>query len=153
MKLTHSILCTFVVICTFNTAKTQNTNQLIPFASGLTNPVCISHAGDNRLFVANQRGIINILRSTGEVSAAPFLDIGDRVVYGGERGLLGIAFHPQYQTNGYFYVNYIGTGDSTRISRFTVNPGNPDMANPESEFKLMTIFQPYPNHNGGDLKF
>jgi glucose/arabinose dehydrogenase len=153
MKLTRYILGVFVAICTFDEAKSQNNNQLIPFASGLTSPVCITHSGDDRLFVANQRGIINTISSTGVVNTAPFLDIRDRVVYGGERGLLGIAFHPQYRTNGYFYVNYIGAGDSTRISRFSVNPGNPEIANPGSEYRLMTIFQPYANHNGGDLKF
>ena len=153
MKLIHYILGVFVVTCTFDESKSQNTNQLIPFASGLISPVCITHSGDDRLFVANQQGIINTVSSTGVVNTTPFLDIRDRVVYGGERGLLGIAFHPQYKTNGYFYVNYVGKGDSTQISRFSVNAVDPKLANPQSELKLMTIFQPYANHNGGDLKF
>ena len=131
----------------------QVTNKLIPFASGLTSPVGITHAGDNRLFVVNQRGYIHIISPDGIVMNQPYFDIHERVVYGGERGLLGLAFHPQYKTNGYFYVNYVGKGDSTHISRFKVNTENPDLADPQSEFKLMTIFQPYSNHNGGDLCF
>lgn len=128
-------------------------NSLIPFATGLSSPVCITNAGDSRLFVADQHGYINIISSAGVVSTQPFLDIHTRVTYGGERGLLGMAFHPQYKSNGYFYVNYVGKGDSTHISRFSVSSGNPGIADPQSEKKLMTIFQPYPNHNGGCLCF
>ena len=153
MKLNYSIILTLVLVLTFNTAICQIANKLTAFASGLTNPVCITHAGDSRLFIAEQRGYIRIISSSGIVTAQPFLDITNRVVYGGERGLLGITFHPNYKTNGYFYVNYIGNGDSTHISRFTVSSGNANVANPQSEVKLMTIFQPYQNHNGGDLKF
>jgi glucose/arabinose dehydrogenase len=128
-------------------------NVIYPFATGLTKPVCISHAGDSRLFVVDQHGIIRIVDPSGNVYTQPFLNITDRVVYGGEMGLLGLAFHPQYLTNGYFYVNYIGEGDSTHISRFSVSPGNPNEANPGSELKMMNIYQPFTNHNGGDLKF
>jgi hypothetical protein len=126
---------------------------LVVFASGLTTPVCIAHAGDSRLFVVNQHGLVMMVNSVGNVNPVPFLDISSRVVYGGERGLLGIAFHPDYKSNGYFYVNYVGKGDSTHISRFSVSAGNPDFAEPSSELKLMTIYQPYTNHNGGDLCF
>ena len=99
----------------------QNENNLIPFASGLTSIVGITNAGDERLFVVNQRGYIHIVNAAGVVNPQPFLNISERVVYGGERGLLGLAFHPQYKSNGYFYVNYIGKGDSTHISRFQVS--------------------------------
>ncbi len=131
----------------------QAESPLVTFASGLTSVVGITNAGDERLFVVNQRGTIHIISSAGTVSPQPFLDIRDRVVYGGERGLLGLAFHPQYKTNGYFFVNYIGKGDSTRISRFKVNSLNPNLADPQSELKLLTIAQPFTNHNGGDLSF
>ena len=127
--------------------------KLIPFATGLDQPVSITHAGDSRLFVVGQVGYIHIIDSSGQVKQPPFLDIHERVVYGGERGLLGIAFHPQYKANGYFYVNYVGKGDSTHISRFSVSKSNPDVADPNSELKLLTIKQPFENHNGGDVCF
>lgn len=147
------ILSAILLTCRRDSLLAQNANQLVLYASGLTAPVCIANAGDSRLFVVDQHGYIVILNSLGLANAQPFLDIHDRVVYGGERGLLGIAFHPQYSVNGYFYVNYTGTGDSTHISRFKVNVDNADMADPKSEQKLMTIFQPYANHNGGDIQF
>jgi len=131
----------------------QIKGTLVPFATGLSHPVCIANAGDSRLFVVDEQGYIVIVNSDGNVNPINFLDIHERVTYGGERGLLGLAFHPQYATNGYFYVNYIGAGDSTHISRFSVNPGNPETADPSSEFKLMTIYQPFGNHNGGCLCF
>ena len=129
------------------------TSNLVVFASGLISPVCISNAGDSRLFVIDQHGLIMIVDSTGVVNPQPFLDIRAKVTYGGERGLLGLAFHPQYKTNGYFYVNYIGAGDSTHISRFNVNISDSNKADPTGELRLLTIYQPFTNHNGGDLCF
>ncbi len=152
MKTFRLIVITACFIAAFHVSG-QNANTLIPFASGLTSIVGITNAGDSRLFVVGQRGTINIVSSDGIVSSLPFLDIRDRVVYGGERGLLGLAFHPQYKTNGYFFVNYIGKGDSTHISRFKVNPENQNLADAQTELKLMTIAQPFSNHNGGDLCF
>jgi glucose/arabinose dehydrogenase len=128
-------------------------NNLIPFANGVNRPVCITNAGDSRLFVVDQAGSVIIIDSAGNINPQPYLDIQDRVIYGGEQGLLGLAFHPQYASNGFFYVNYTGNGDSTHISRFTVSSGNPDVAEAGSEFRLMTIYQPYTNHNGGDIHF
>jgi glucose/arabinose dehydrogenase len=130
-----------------------NNPGLVVFATGLTTPVCIAHASDSRLFVVNQHGLVLAIDSTGNIDPLPFLDISSRVVYGGERGLLGIAFHPNYKINGYFYVNYVGKGDSTHISRFSVSANNPNLAEPSSELNLMTIYQPYSNHKGGDLSF
>jgi len=131
----------------------QNGGSLTPFADGFSSPVTITHAGDRRLFVVNQPGSVVIVDSTGNVSPEPFLDISGKVIFQGEQGLLGLAFHPDYVNNGYFYVNYIGAGDSTHISRFTRMEGNPDKADPQSEMNIMTIAQPYENHNGGDLIF
>lgn len=153
MKLNCPIFLTLVLFLVFNIATCQNANELTLFASGLTSPVSIAHAGDSRLFIADQRGYVRIISSTGIVNTKPFLDITNRVIYGGERGLLGITFHPNYKTNGYFYLNYIGNGDSTHISRFKVSTVDANVADPQSELKLMTIFQPYQNHNGGDVKF
>jgi glucose/arabinose dehydrogenase len=124
------------------------------YATGLTDPVDIKSAGDGRLFIVEQDGYIRILDSAGALLYRPFLDIHERVVRTGtEQGLLGMAFHPDYAETGYFYVNYTGTGDSTHISRFQVSETDPDSVVPSSEFNLLTVFQPYLNHNGGDLQF
>ncbi len=103
--------------------------------------------------MANKPGSISIVDSAGNVKPEFFLDITNKVIFGGEQGLLGLAFHPDYKNNGYFYVNYIGAGDSTHISRFSILPGHPDKADSLSEMKIMTIAQPYKNHNGGNLAF
>jgi len=156
MKPLHRILPLLFIMLAFSAARCQNNqsaNNLVPFSTGLNSPVCITNAGDSRLFVVDQTGYIYIIDTGGYVNPQPYLDIHERVTYGGEQGLLGVAFHPQYLTNGYFYVNYTGEGDSTHISRFNVSSGDPDIADPQSEFKLMTIFQPFTNHNGGDLNF
>ena len=128
-------------------------NTLIPFATGLNAPVCIANCGDNRLFVVDQTGYIRILDANGNVFPVPFLDIHERVKYGGEEGLLGVAFHPDYASNGYFYVNYVGEGDTTHIARFSVTESDPNLADPSSELRMINIAQPYTNHNGGDLQF
>ena len=156
MKILQCLLPLLFLIMACSGTSSQNgatVNNLTPFATGLTHPVCISNCGDSRLFVTDQSGLIRIVDSTGKVASQPFLDIHERVVFGGEQGLLGLAFHPQYEVNGFFYVNYVGKGDSTHISRFSMVSGNPNLADPESELKLMTIFQPFTNHNGGDLQF
>ncbi len=137
----------------FFTAHSQSQIVLTPFATGLTNPVNIAHAGNGRLFVVEREGKIRIVDSTGALKATAFLDISNRVVAGSEQGLLGLAFHPQYASNKYFYVDYTGVGDSTHISRFTANAANADMADITSEIKLMTIYQPFKNHNGGHIAF
>lgn len=80
------------------------------FATGFTAPVEIAHANDSRMFVVQQNGIIKILQSDGTVNSANFLNISSKITYGGERGLLGLAFHPQYPSNGYFFVYYNDTG-------------------------------------------
>ncbi|HTX88730.1 MAG TPA: PQQ-dependent sugar dehydrogenase [Bacteroidales bacterium] len=152
MKLFRYIL-TGILFLFFLGARSQPFVGLKLLASGFNFPVCIANAGDGRLFVVEQPGRILIIDSTGAVLPTPFLDIRGRVVYGGERGLLGVAFHPLYLANGYFFVDYVGAGDSTHISRFSVSQADPDIADSNSEVKLMTIYQPYQNHNGGDVNF
>lgn len=122
--------------------------------SGLSSPVAIANAGDgsNRLFVVQRNGIIKIIENNTLLNT-PFLDIDDRVLSGGERGLLGLAFHPDYANNGFFYVNYTNNSGNTRISRFSVTPGDDNIADPDSEVILLTMVQPYGNHNGGDISF
>jgi hypothetical protein len=125
------------------------------FASGFSDPVGIVNAGDVRLFIIQQRGLIRIVNLAGEVYENPFLDLSGAVSQSGfERGLLGLAFHPDFTDNGYFYVNYTRESDgSTVVSRFSVDAGNPDQANRESEVLILTVEQPFSNHNGGQLLF
>ncbi|HPQ40224.1 MAG TPA: PQQ-dependent sugar dehydrogenase, partial [bacterium] len=127
--------------------------ELVPFTSGLSAPTSIQNAGDSRLMIAEKTGRIRIVLDDGTLISTPFLDITDRVGSGGnEQGLLGIAFHPNYSLNGYFYVNYTDTSGDTVVSRFTVT-SDPDLADPGSESIILSISQPYTNHNGGDLAF
>ena len=128
--------------------------ELELFASNLNKPVSIKHAGDDKLFVAEQAGKIIIINADGIVQTTPFLDINNLVINtGNERGLLGLAFHPEYATNGYFFVNYINNSGNTVISRFTKDFTTPETADPNSELIILTYDQPYTNHNGGDLAF
>ncbi|MBP1703164.1 MAG: hypothetical protein H6Q38_2271 [Chloroflexi bacterium] len=124
-------------------------------ATGFNLPVQVTNAGDGtqRLFVVEQTGKIRIIKS-GIVLATPFLDLTTQVISGGERGLLGLAFHPGYTSNGYLYVNYTRAVDgATVIARYTRSNANPDLANPASAMTLLVIPQPYENHNGGQLLF
>ncbi len=132
----------------------QTSIALVPEATGLDDIVDISHAGDERIFCTLQPGTIMIVLN-GSVLPMPFLDITDRVTFGGERGLLGLAFDPNFDTNGWFYVNYTASDPDlvTRISRFTVPDSTPNLADPNSEEIVYTWPQPYGNHNGGDLDF
>ncbi|HYQ86287.1 MAG TPA: PQQ-dependent sugar dehydrogenase [Bacteroidota bacterium] len=122
-----------------------------------SSPVGLYHPNDgtDRLCVVEQAGVIRIFPDdTTITSTKAFLDIHDSVVSGGELGLLGLAFHPSYATNGYFYVDY--TRDHplrTVISRFRVSVSNPDSADPASEFIILEQLQPFDNHNGGQLAF
>lgn len=121
-------------------------------ASNLVRPVDLQPDGSGRLFVVEKIGHIHIIEN-GQLIDAPFLNIEDRVNdNSNEMGLLGLAFHPNYAQNGYFFVNYTGSGGDTFISRFQVS-GDPYRANPSSEVNLLRINQPYPNHNGGSLDF
>jgi glucose/arabinose dehydrogenase len=121
-----------------------------------TNPLFLTHSGDgtNRIFVVEQEGIIKVFQNTSGVTITKqYLNITDRVSSGGEKGLLGLAFHPDYETNGYFYVNYTASNpERTVISRFQVT-SNPDSANKNSEFQILSFSQPYGNHNGGWIGF
>jgi glucose/arabinose dehydrogenase len=120
--------------------------------NGLNRPVDIQPANDGsgRLFIIEKLGYIRVYEN-GQLLDAPFLDITDRVNVGGnEMGLLGLAFHPDYEKNGFFYVNYTGEGGHTRISRFQASENSADK---NSETVLLLIEQPYQNHNGGALAF
>ncbi len=131
---------------------TAQTIAIQSFATGFSGAIEITHAGDDRLFIVQQGGLVRILNANGTVNTIPFLNLSSLISSGGERGLLGLAFHPDYATNGYFFVNYTNTSGNTVIARYTVNPTNPNIANTTATI-LMTITQPYSNHNGGSLKF
>lgn len=155
MKQIYHLFMAATLICFLNITFGQQVNLEV-FAAGFQNPVDIANAGDSRLFIVEQAGKIKIIDTEGNVNAIPFLDITD-IVYDNqnEQGLLGLAFHPDYANNGYFYVNYTSqsTNGDTQISRFTVDSGNPDIADEGSELQILTIEQPFGNHNGGDLDF
>jgi glucose/arabinose dehydrogenase len=117
-------------------------------AAGLSAPLYLtSPAGDSRLFVVEQAGRIRIIKN-GTVLTKPFLDITSRVSSGGERGLLSVAFHPSYRTNGFFFVNFTDLAGNTRVERFAVS-SDPDVADPGTSKLILTVVQPFANHNGG----
>lgn len=132
----------------------------VPAFPGLsfTRPVDLQYAPDDseRLFVVEQAGVISVFpNNSATTSKKTFLDIREKVDdQGNEEGLLGLAFHPDYKSNGYFYVNYTASNPNrTVISRFKVSGGNPDAAETGSEHVLLTFEQPYSNHNGGQVSF
>jgi glucose/arabinose dehydrogenase len=122
-------------------------------ASNLSDPVHLAApANDSRLFVVEQPGRILIIQN-GQVLSTPFLDIRAKVTAGGEQGLLSVAFHPSYQANGFFYVNYTDVNGDTRVERYQVSTGNPNAADAASAKLIIAIAQPAANHNGGQLAF
>ena len=129
-------------------------------ASGLSEPVYITDAGDGsgRLFIVEQVGRIRVLKG-GKLLPTPFLDIRSLVASGGERGLLSVAFHPQFKENGAFVVDYTRTSSNpalvgdTVIARYKASPPTADVANRNSGQTLLTITQPQANHNGGLVMF
>lgn len=127
--------------------------ELQTFKAGFINPVDIENNGDDRLFIVEKRGLIRIIKDD-EVLSTPFLDIDTKVNSGAsERGLLGLAFHPDYVDNGYFFVHYTDIAGSSVIARYQVSADNPDVAVVASEKKILTVAQPFSNHNAGDLAF
>jgi glucose/arabinose dehydrogenase len=141
-----------------------NTLNIQPFVTGLTTDTVteITHAGDERLFIVEREGRIRIVQPNGTILPTPFLDIaGPEVsIFNWEQGLLGLAFHPDYANNGYFFIHYTANPDETiRVMRYQVS-GNPDIANPNSGILLMEISKPLDGndepsevHNGGSMHF
>jgi glucose/arabinose dehydrogenase len=129
------------------------TLDLVVVADGLDRPLDIDHAGDGsgRLFIAEQGGRIWILRD-GQRAEQPFLDISDRITAGGERGLLGLSFHPRFPADPRFFVNYTDRDGNTIVASFRVSE-DPDVADPRSEEAILRIEQPFGNHNGGAVVF
>ncbi len=126
--------------------------QLEQVGESFRSPVYLAApVGDARLFVVEQAGRIRIMKN-GQTLSQPFLDISSRVSSGGERGLLSMAFHPDYRSNGYFFVNFTDTNGNTRVERFRVS-ANPDIADSQSSKLIIGIDQPFGNHNGGLVMF
>jgi glucose/arabinose dehydrogenase len=121
-------------------------------ATGLTRPLYLTApAGDDRLFIVEQMGRIRIVKN-GVVLTAPFLDISSKLSGSTEQGLLSLAFHPDYGANGLFYVDYTDVDGDTRVERYAVS-ADPDVANGGSAKLILTVPQPFSNHNGGHILF
>ncbi|MFB6286035.1 MAG: sorbosone dehydrogenase family protein [Candidatus Bipolaricaulia bacterium] len=128
--------------------------ELVQTTDGLDTPAYLTHAGDgsDRLFVVDQPGVIRVLANE-QLRSTPFLDIRDRVSFGGERGLLSVAFHPRFAETGRLYVNYTRASDgATVVAEYHVNDDG-SRVDPDSERVLLTVDQPFSNHNGGQLQF
>jgi len=120
--------------------------------SGLSSPVYATHSrdGSGRLFIVERGGLIKVLPPAGTTPTI-FLDIATRVLAGGEQGLLGLAFHPEFSTNRRFFVNYTRRPDgATVIAEYQASPADPNVADP-AELVILTVAQPFANHNGGML--
>lgn len=131
-------------------------------SSGVGGALAVRNAGDgsNRLFVVRQGGSIRVVDAGGTLLATPFLNIGSSgtapplgFTSSGERGLLGLAFHPQYASNGRFFINYTDGSGNTVVAEYTVSTGNPDVADAASGKVILRVYQPFSNHNGGDIHF
>lgn len=145
----NTLLFFFAGLLTFQ----AQTLALQSFGTGFTQPLEIANAGDTRLFIVEKTGRIKILNANGTVNATPFLDLSTLVTTDSERGLLGLAFHPNYSTNGLFFVNYTNLAGNTIIAKFTVDLVNSPNEVITSGSQIITITQPFSNHNGGSIKF
>ena len=148
----------FVIACTVSSLVAQPTLTFTAFSSGYSRVIDIRHCNDSRLFMVQQAGKIFVCDSLGVKNTTPFLDLTGICTnpssVGDERGLLGMAFHPDYKNNGYFYVNYTAiSGGATTIARYSVNATDSNLAVLSSGTVLLTITQPFSNHNGGCLAF
>lgn len=140
-----------ILLCYF--ISSPQTIDLQYFANGFETPIEITQPiNDTRLFIIQKNGIVKILNNDGSTNEVPFLDISSSILNNGERGLLGLAFHPNYNSNGFFYVNYINLDGNTVIARHSVS-SDENVANSELQTILMTINQPFEEHKGGTLKF
>ncbi len=128
--------------------------SLTPVVSGLSSPVQVTYApdGSGRLFVVEQGGKVRVVKA-GVLLPTPFIDIHDRLATGGERGLLGIAFHPSFATNGKFYLYFTRKGDGDIAINEYRRSSNPDIATHAAIRRIITIDHPYSNHNGGHMAF
>src|SRR5258708_4386821 len=125
---------------------------LHPIASNLPQPTSIVTAGDSRLFITLQQGRI-VLYELGAIAPQPFLDLSSLVSCCGERGLLSVVFHPRFRENGYFFVDYTDVNGDTVVARYSVSTSDRDLADSGSATIILSVKQPFDNHNGGELQF
>jgi glucose/arabinose dehydrogenase len=159
MRSIHAMFGAMAALALCANAQTPLTTELV--ASGLSNPLFVTHAenDDSRIFIVEQRssttGRIRVFDlNTNTLLATPFLSISP-VSTGSEQGLLGLALHPDYLTNGYFWVYYTNSGGTTVIARYRAagSPATSNLADPASVQTVLTIAQPFSNHNGGWMGF
>lgn len=143
-------VCICLLFCM--AAQAQPRISLMPVAQGFSQPIEATHAGDGRIFVAERRGLIKIIDESGQVLSAPYLDIRSLVDDSeSERGLLGLAFSPDFTNSGRFYLSYTNLSGDLVVARYlTDSTGLPD---PGSAEILLTLNQPFVNHNGGCIRF
>lgn len=145
-----------VMIALHATSLSANELELraLPLIRTLDRPVGLAHAGDGsgRLFVVEQRGTIRVAKDHVVVSE-PFLDVRNLVLCCGERGLLGLAFHPDFERNGYVFINYTDLAGDTVVARYRIAADDPDRLDPNSASIILRVAQPFSNHNGGHLAF
>jgi glucose/arabinose dehydrogenase len=153
MRLSTAIRAVVVVALALSAAAPAMGARLVEVAGGFDDALFVAApAGDDRLFVVEQSGKIRIIRPNGTVAPEPFLDVSGLISRGGEQGLLGLAFHPRYASNGRLFVNYTNRSGNTVIAELRAS-ANPNVANPASRRRLMLIAQPFSNHNGGMVTF
>jgi glucose/arabinose dehydrogenase len=152
-------LLLFLMACKPAPATAQGSEELpsvalTMVATGLQSPTAIVNAGDGsgRLFVLEQPGRIRVV-ADGRLLSEPFLDLTGRISAGGERGLLGLAFHPDYGENGTFFIDYTDPDGHTVVARYLVSAADPNRADPASASEVLRVEQPFANHNGGQLGF
>lgn len=154
-RITAAVFCIAALLSVSVAAQQMvNIRVLMNYMTGLSSPLLVTNAGDGsrRLFIVERGGIIKVANA-GSPQTADFMNITTKVLSGGERGLLGLAFHPDFENNRYFFVNYTRVGDgATVIARYTANATR-TTGDPNSERILMTIPQPFSNHNGGMIAF
>ena len=151
-------LIKIIVFLLFNTIALAELDIIRAFPNlQFDQPVDLQSPNDNsiRIFILEQEGEIFVFQNLDSITVATqFLDIRDKVVFEGEMGLLGLAFHPDYENNGYFFVNYISPNPiRTVIARYEVSANDSNIANEQSEMIILEIDQPYNNHNGGQIAF
>ena len=157
MNLFQVMISVFLIAC--STEHNNNSSLIIDAFPNLNfdQPVDIQSPkdGTNRIFVLSQPGIVFVFDNDLKTKTKKvFLDITHKVLYGGEQGLLGLAFHPNFKSNGFFYLDYtIDNPRRTVVSRFRVSAKDPNKADPGSEVILFEVEQPYSNHNGGQIAF
>ena len=155
MTTIRTLVLSVLLAYTVPSAEAATAITASPFLTGLSNPILLTYApGDSaRVFIVEQGGRIRIAEGD-TLHTNPFLNISSKLVSGGERGLLGLAFHPDYQSNGYLFVYYTASSPlgQTTVERYTVS-GDPDVADASSGEIIITVPQPESNHNGGMMAF